>query len=143
MREKALVALLVGCVALACGPSLTAIHEGTVRFEHCYRVDLEPNAASAQRKACWQRWVSSYTVGQPRDRIEYAERRLNDLAGDDKKRPTLAVDGERRPEERQFYLVVPGPTSARHPPPPIATVVSASDAGPPFDAPAAGGAPVK
>jgi len=121
----------VGALALtavACGPSLTTVHEGTIRFEHCYRMDLEPRASAAQRHACWQLWVGSYTLGQPRDRTDYALHRLH--AFDDKNAPVpeLTLGGEPRPEERQFYLVVPGPTSVHATPPPIATVVQTAEA---------------
>jgi hypothetical protein len=109
-------------VASACGPSLTTVHEGTVRFEHCNRLDLEPGETKPQRQGCWQLWLSSYTYGQPRDRIDHARRRLRSLANGDATRPTLQVAGEPKPEERQFYLVVPGPTNLHAPPPPIATV---------------------
>jgi hypothetical protein len=134
MREKARPALLVGLIGIACGPSLATVHEGAVRFEHCYGIDLDPRAQAEQRKACWQLWVASYTVGQPRDRIEYAQRRLRALAGEDTDCPKLALDREQAPEERKFYLVVPGPTSVHAPPPPIAPVVPAPDAGAPLDA---------
>lgn len=131
MRKRARSLLLVGLSCFACGPSLNTVHEGAVRFEHCYGVDLNPKAEAAQRKACWQLWVSSYTVGQPRDRIEYAQRRLHALDGDDDQCPKLALDREHPPEARQFYLVVPTPTSVHRAPPPVATVVQAVDAGVP------------
>lgn len=107
---------------VACGPSLTTVHEGTVRFEHCYRLDLEPNEAKPERLGCWRLWLGSYTYGQPRDRIDHARRRLKSLANGDTTRPQLQIAGEHHPEERQFYLVVPGPTNIHAPPPPIATV---------------------
>ena len=129
MHEKARAALLVGLGAFACGPSLNTVHEGAVRFEHCYGVDLNPQASPTQRKACWQLWVSSYTIGQPRDRIEHAQRRLLALDGNDEACPKLALGRDRPAEARQFYLVVPGPTSVHAPPPPLATVVQAGDAG--------------
>jgi hypothetical protein len=108
--------------AAACGPSLTTVHEGTVRFEHCYRLDLEPNGTKPERQGCWKLWLASYTYGQPRDRIDHARRRIISLANGDSTRPKLQVAGEHNPEERQFYLVVPGPTNVHAPPPPIATV---------------------
>jgi hypothetical protein len=117
----------IGLTAAGCGPSLTTVHEGTVRFEHCYRVDLEPRAPVSQRKACWQRWVGAYTLGQPRDRIEYALQQLRGLDTSEAPRPELALGAEHHPEERQFYLVVPAPTSVHSTPPPIATVVQAGD----------------
>jgi len=134
MHEKAHAALLVGLGVFGCGPSLNTVHEGAVRFEHCYGVDLNQQASAVQRKACWQLWVGSYTVGQPRDRIEYAQRRLLALDGQDDECPKLTLGGDRQPEKRQFYLVVPGPTSVHASPPPIATVVQASDGGLPPEA---------
>jgi hypothetical protein len=112
----------VAFAAAACGPSLTTVHEGTIRFEHCYRLDLEPGDERPERHDCWKRWLASYTYGQPRDRIDHARKRLRSLENGDDTRPVLKVAGEHRPEERQFYLVMPGPTSVHAPPPPIATV---------------------
>jgi hypothetical protein len=113
--------------AFACGPSLQTVHEGTVRFEHCNRLDLDERVAKSECSRCWQTWLKSHSYGQPRDRIDYARRRTRALANGNDSRPTLKF-GERSPEERQFYLVVPGPTSVHAPPPPIATVWKA-DAG--------------
>jgi hypothetical protein len=128
MGVRAFPLLCLAALALAsCGPSLTTVREGTIRFEHCYRVDLEPQASAAQRRSCWQHWVASHTLGQPRDRIEYATRRLSSLDDRGGTSPELALGPEHRPEERQFYLVVPGPTSVHAPPPPIATVVQAAE----------------
>jgi hypothetical protein len=106
--------------AFACGPSITTVHEGTVRFEHCNRLDLDQHVAKQECRQCWSSWLSEYTYGQPRDRIDYARRRTRALANGEA-RPMLALD-QQAPDERQFYLVVPGPTSVRTPPPPVATV---------------------
>jgi hypothetical protein len=65
--------------AVGCGPSVQSIYEGDIRFEHCYRLDLDPNIAQSHREACWQEWVTSYTYGQTRDRTDYARRRLEQL----------------------------------------------------------------
>jgi hypothetical protein len=120
-------ALLLGLsLGAACGPSVQSIHEGNVRFEHCYRLDLEPEAASGHRRACWSNWVDRYTYGQSRDRLEYANRRVTAFNAGDTAAPTLQVGNAARSEEsRQFYLVVPAPTSVHAPPPPIATRVNA------------------
>jgi len=129
-RTARLSSLLLGLAlgaAFACGPSLTSVHEGTVRFEHCNRLDLDERVAKSECGRCWQTWLKSHSYGQPRDRIDYARRRARALANGNDSRPTLKF-GERSPEERQFYLVVPGPTSVHAPPPPIATVWKA-DAG--------------
>jgi hypothetical protein len=118
------IALLFGC-----GPSLKNVHEGTVRFEHCNRLDLDQRVTKTECNACWKTWLAEYTYGQPRDRIDYARRRMVALAnGDETARPVLKVD-EQSSEARQFYLVVPGPTSVRAPPPPVATVWKDGDAG--------------
>jgi len=114
----ALSALLL---AGACGPSVQSIYEGNVRFEHCYRLDLEVDTAPTHRLACWSEWLKMYTYGQPRDRIEYARRRLHSFTNGDVDRPTLDIGDEKKAEARQFYLVVPAPTSVHAPPPPIAT----------------------
>lgn len=130
-------AMLLGSVCLAlvlsssCGPSVQSIYEGSVRFEHCYRLDLDLDVAPGHREACWKRWLATYTYGQPRDRIEYARRRVRAFAAGDSSRPGLNVGSEHRPQDRQFYLVVPAPTSVHAPPPPIATRVRGFDAEPP------------
>jgi hypothetical protein len=108
---------------VACGPSVQSIYEGNIRFEHCYRLDLDLNIAPTHRAACWKQWLSSFTYGQPRDRIEYARRRARAFANGDVSRPTLETTSKQRTEQRQFYLVVPGPTSVYAPPPPVAVRV--------------------
>jgi hypothetical protein len=117
-----LLALAIGVSVFACGPSLTAVHEGSIRFEHCYRLDLDSEVVASHREACWKGWLTSYTYAQPRDRIDYARTRLSELKAGDPTPPSLRTGGEHRPEQRQFYLVVPSPTSAHAPPPPVATV---------------------
>ena len=72
-------------------------------------------------KRGWTTWLTDYTYGQPRDRIDYARRRALALSNGEAERPALRFD-EAPAEARQFYMVVPGPTSVRTPPPPIATV---------------------
>jgi len=116
--------------AFACGPSLTSVHEGTVRFEHCNRLDLDQRVVDGECRQCWQKWLAESTYGQPRDRIDYARRRARALSNGNPARPVLTFD-ERSSEDRQFYLVVPGPTSVHAPPPPIATVWHGADAGAP------------
>jgi hypothetical protein len=119
------VATSLGVVGLvcACGPSAQSIYEGDIRFEHCYRLDLDLNIAPTHRDACWKQWVRSYTYGQSRDKIEYARRRIRAFSSGDISRPTLNVSSEPPKETRAFYLVVPEPTSVHAPPPPMATPV--------------------
>jgi hypothetical protein len=119
---RSLAALSALTVAgFACGPSVQSIYEGNVRFEHCYRLDLEVDTAPTHREACWKEWLDTYTYGQPRDRIEYAHRRVHAFAGGDLDRPKLDIGDSKKTEARQFYLVVPAPTSVHASPPPIAT----------------------
>lgn len=124
----------------ACGPSVQSIYEGNVRFEHCYRLDLEVDAAPTHREACWKEWLSMYTYGQPRDRIDYARRRARAFSSGDPNCPKLEIASSKQSESRQFYLVVPAPTSVHAPPPPIATRWY-GDAGAPPPAPSAPSAP--
>ena len=106
-------------LALACGPSVQSIYEGNVRFEHCYRLDLDLEIVPTHRRHCWEQWLESYRYGQPRDRVEYARRRVQKFAGGDFERPTLRLEASAHPDVRT--AVVPEPTSVRAPPPPLAT----------------------
>lgn len=126
-------AVLFGA-APSCGPSVQNIYEGNLRFEHCYRLDLDKEAAKGHRERCWQRWIAVYSFGQTRDRIEYARRRVRSIENGDVDRPTLNVDAP-EPRARQFYLSVPAPTSAHSPPPPIATHYYGPDRPPPEGVP--------
>jgi len=116
-------AVLFGMLA-ACGPSLQSIHEGSVRFEHCYRLDLDPKIAPTHRHACWQQWLEVYSYGQSRDRIEHAHARLRDLEAGDPNPPALNLEHEAR-EARQFYMSTPGPTNVHASPPPVAPAPAA------------------
>ena len=125
-------ALLLGpALTASCGPSVQSIYEGDVRFEHCYRLDLELDVATTHRQACWTTWLDRYTYGQSRDRLEYARRRVRAFATGDTDRPALRVGENQQTDSRQFYLVVPAPTSVHAPPPPIATRMNAVPDAPP------------
>jgi len=112
-----LVTLLAA--ASACGPSIQSIHEGSVRFEHCYRLDLDPKIAPSHRHACWDQWTRVYSYGQARDRVEYARRRINELEAGDPEPPVLSLGEQEKRPEREFYMSMP--TDAHAPPPPMAT----------------------
>lgn len=130
--------LLLGpALMTSCGPSAQSIYEGDVRFEHCYRLDLELDVASSHRQACWTTWLDRYTYGQSRDRLEYARRRVRAFASGDANRPALNVGQNQEQDSRQFYLVVPSPTSVHAPPPPIATRVNVAEPPPSASAEAA------
>lgn len=122
MKRARTVLLLAALAASSgCGPSVQSIYEGSVRFEHCYRLDLERDVATSHRQACWTSWLDRYTYGQSRDRLEYARRRVRAFATGDVDRPVLHVGQAQQQDSRQFYLVVPAPTSVHASPPPIAT----------------------
>jgi hypothetical protein len=121
LGPSTLKALVFACASAACGPSVQSIYEGNVRFEHCYRLDLEVDVAPTHRQACWTEWLATYTFGQPRDRIEYARRRVRAFASGNVSAPKLEIGNSRKAETRQFYLMVPAPTSVHAPPPPVAT----------------------
>jgi hypothetical protein len=118
--------------ALSCGPSVQSIYEGNVRFEHCYRLDLERDVAITHRQACWTTWLDRYTYGQSRDKLEYARKRVRAFGSGDLDRPELRIgeSQQRQQDARQFYLVVPAPTSVHAPPPPIATRMNAVEPAP-------------
>jgi hypothetical protein len=100
---------------------VAAVYEGKVRFEHCYRLDLDTNIAPSHREACWREWTERYTYGQTRDRLDYARRRISTLASGDRRRPQLAPSeetGATAPAE------APVPTSVHAPPPPLAKPVT-------------------
>lgn len=107
--------------AAACGPSVQSIYEGNVRFEHCYRLDLDLEIVPTHRRHCWEQWLESYRNGQPRDRVDYARRRLRLFANGDFERPTLRLEPSAQPAPGELYaLPEAAPTSVHAPPPPIA-----------------------
>ncbi len=103
-----------------CGASYQALYEGEVRFEHCYRLDDEPNVPIPQRRECWREWTQFYTYGQTRDRIEYALMRQRVLSGAPNNasvNPSLGdQDGGVAPTAT---LAAPAPTNLFAPPPQV------------------------
>jgi hypothetical protein len=106
--------------ATACGPSIQSIHEGSVRFEHCYRLDLDPKIAPAHRHACWEQWLKVYSFGQSRDRLEHARERVTTLEAGDPNPPTLDLETSAPSTTRQFYMSTPAPVIVHAPTPPAA-----------------------
>jgi hypothetical protein len=106
------------------------IHESSVRFEHCYRLDMDPEIASSHRLHCWRDWTQTYAEGgQSQDRVEYARRRIIALESGDTRLVTIHTAP--RPQARLFSLagepanadgraLAPAPTSANAPPPALA-----------------------
>jgi hypothetical protein len=87
------VALVAGIAAAGCGPSLRRIHRAEVYFERCYAADLDAAVPIAERRACWQRWIAYYQVGQAPDRIDYVRERLLRLDPDRTAIIALATGG--------------------------------------------------
>ncbi|MDQ2643372.1 MAG: hypothetical protein M3020_06145 [Myxococcota bacterium] len=107
--------------AAACGPSVQTIYEGNVRFEHCYRLDLDLEIVPTHRRHCWEQWLENYRFGQPKDRVDYARRRLRLFANGDFARPTLRLEPSAHPAPGEVYATPEAaPTSVHAPPPPIA-----------------------
>jgi hypothetical protein len=108
---------------MACGPGLEGMHESNLRFEHCYRLDMDPKIAPPHREHCWHDWTQTYAYGQPLDRIEYARRRIVQIESGDTR--LVEIQHETAPEARVFEevgapdapMAAPAPTSAHEPPP--------------------------
>ena len=84
MASRARFFGLAGALALgglACGASYQSVYEGDVRFEHCYRLDTDGTISHDAKLSCWSDWTRSHTVGQTRDRVEYALGRERALLG--------------------------------------------------------------
>jgi hypothetical protein len=118
----ALFGLIVGAALVSwagCGPSVQFIYEGNIRFEHCYRLDFDPNIAPSHRKACWEDWSQRFPRGQTRDRLEYAKRRIDSLAGGE--RGTLNLNllaaADAGVDPSTALQPAPAPTNAHSPPP--------------------------
>jgi hypothetical protein len=110
--------------AVGCGPSLETMHESTLRFEHCYRLDMDVKIAPPHREHCWRDWTETYANGQPLDRVEYARRRIVKLESGDTRLLTIkgSTPGARVFEELPLPrtdapAAAPAPTNAHAPPP--------------------------
>jgi len=128
-----------------------------MRFEHCYRLDYDAHIAPSHRRVCWLEWHNSFSLGQTRDRIEYAKRRIELLDRGESAPLAMHLDDpyDAGPAAARAEPA-PVPTSILAPPPAVspavvpssAADVTATDAGspkPPADdaAPDVGAAPGK
>ncbi len=78
--RMALSLLGVGTLAMAaCGPSFQVVYEGDARFEHCYALDDTPTVPMQEKTDCWTQWMTNYTYGQTRNRVDYAAMRAKAL----------------------------------------------------------------
>lgn len=109
-----------GLCAAACGPSVQLIYEGNLRFEHCYRLDLDEKISPTHRQACWSEWLRYSAKGQTRDRLEYAKRRVEAIrSGNGASLPLQLSDGSDAGVIALAGDPAPIPTSAHAPPPPV------------------------
>lgn len=100
-----------------CGASYQAVYEGEVRFEHCYRLDEDPEIPLMQRRECWREWTKFYTFGQTRDRLEYALRRQRELTAKIENPNASNDSSAETPPPEAEPLAAPAPTSPFAPPP--------------------------
>ena len=119
---QVLALVLAAAGLVACGASIRAVYEEDVRFEHCMALDARPDVKPTLRRACWDEWLSFYTYGQTRDRIDYAHLRAKQLGA-----ASDFDEGESAPTR-----AAPDPTSAIAPPP---MMLAIADAGAPDAAP--------
>lgn len=106
-----IVAAISG-VVIACGPSFRTVVEGDMRFEHCYRIDEDPQTPVDQKRACWHDWTARYTKGQDRSRVKYAKDRIHVLEGAPTSAyaaPSVSASGS--------VIASPSPSSPYVPPP--------------------------
>ncbi len=116
--ERHALSLLGAFLTFCCGPNVQLVYEGNVRFEHCYRLDLDPTIAPSHRKACWKDYLDRHTYAQSGDRLGYARQRLNELETDQKSMLTLEFDAGSVGAPRAD--TVPMPSSIHAAPPPKA-----------------------
>jgi hypothetical protein len=111
--------LLGAALVTGCGASIRGMYESDVRFEHCMALDARPDVKPTVQRACWDEWISFYTFGQTRDRIEHARYRRKELG--------VASDFDEGDDPpRKVAGAAPDPTSAIAPPP---SMMVSADAG--------------
>jgi len=109
------------------------IYEGNVRFEHCYRLDLDPTIAPSHRRACWEDWLARHTYAQSGDRLSHARQRLSDLEKGNQ--ATLSLDIDAGPQGQPAAEGVPMPSSIHAAPPPKAVEAPPVPSQPPSASP--------
>ena len=66
----------MGGLVLGCGPRLRRVQQSNVYFERCYAADFDPRVPLAEKHACWSAWREHYAMGQPPERLSYAQARI-------------------------------------------------------------------
>jgi hypothetical protein len=101
--------------SIACGPSLKQAQRSTERYEQCYGADYDPSIALEQRQECWRAWLRDRVDGEPPERVQYAETRLDQLSSDGSVKPLPNPSAEPPPIYEHEYPRSPPsiyPTSA-------------------------------
>src|SRR5512138_3262438 len=113
--------VLAGWAMFGCGPSVQYIYEGNIRFEHCYRLDLDANIAPSHRRICWAEWVDNFSKGQTQDRLEYAKRRIAAIESGSGAALTLNLEepSDAGPPPAALPDPTPVPINPHAPPPPV------------------------
>ncbi len=62
-----------------CGPSLRRTYHSDNAFASCFAADYDPAVGVDDKVACWRSWLRGHVYNQPRDKIAYAELRLEEL----------------------------------------------------------------
>lgn len=126
-------AIIVAPWVDACGPSVQLIYEGNLRFEHCYRLDLDEHIALSHRLMCWSEWAKYYAKGQTRDRVDYAKRRIDALRGGDRVFQPLRLDDATDAGTSPVVAAAPAPqpTNVHAPPPALLQAPAAPSASAP------------
>lgn len=76
-------ALLVLSAVAACGASPRLVQQSATYYEHCQAAEMNPERTVDERRECWVAWLEHYTIGQPLERISYAQERRIALAHGD------------------------------------------------------------
>jgi len=116
LGEAQALGLAGAFLIFGCGPNVQLIYEGNVRFEHCYRLDLDSSISPPHRKACWKDYLARHTYAQTGDRLSYARQRLNDLENGKQSTLALSLDGGAAAAPRADAVPLPSNIHAAPPP---------------------------
>lgn len=72
--------LILSFALLACGASPRMVQQSATYYERCQAAELNPARTMDERRECWVAWLEHYTIGQPLERISYAQERRIALA---------------------------------------------------------------
>ncbi|NUP08655.1 MAG: hypothetical protein HOW73_21615 [Polyangiaceae bacterium] len=105
--------VFVPVFALVSCASISQKYESEVRFERCYGLDWKKDVDPGIRSRCWEDWLTNYSKGQSRDRIEYAKKQAT---GGAVSAPTADASGS-----AAVAQALPEPTSVFSPVPMMAS----------------------